>query len=231
MTTAPEFALDPQQVRFFDSFGFLKVPGVFAADVDAISAAFDAVFAAEDTPYFLPPENEFHVTDDPEYAQRLRQIIPGFLDKSPELARLKDDPRIVGTVRSLIGDHFVYSESDGNIFNCDVLWHTDMYGADVTKENIKFFFYLEPLDADSGALRVLPGTHHQDDGFGPRLRGDLWTPAKATENYGMPLDQLPAHTIDVVPGDMVIINFRVLHGSWNGPPGRRLFTINYTQAA
>ena len=230
MSSAADFALTEQQVRFFESFGFLKVPGLFRADVARIERAFDAVFAAEETPFYLPPDNEFHHTDDPRYAEQLRQIVPGFLDKSPELSWLKDDPRLLGAVRSLLGEGFTYSESDGNLFNCDVYWHTDLYGADASKENVKLFFYLDPLGADSGALRVLPGTHHHKGSYGPRMRSDLYTPGKATDLYDIALEDFPSYTIDVIPGDLVIMNFRVIHGSWHGAPGRKLFTVNYTQA-
>ncbi|MGI9601702.1 MAG: phytanoyl-CoA dioxygenase family protein [Acidimicrobiales bacterium] len=229
MGPVTDFTLTDQQIRFFEAFGFLKVDGLFAPDVARIEAAFDAVFAAEDTPFYLPPENEFHETDDADYADTLRQIIPGFLDKSPELSWLKDDPRTVGAVRSLIGD-FVYAESDGNLFNCDVYWHTDLYGADASKENIKLFFYLDSLRADTGALRVLPGTHHHQGLYGQQMRSDLYTPAKAAELYGIDLEAFPSHTIDVEPGDMIVMNFRVIHGSWHGAAGRKLFTVNYTQA-
>ncbi|MDH3704815.1 MAG: phytanoyl-CoA dioxygenase family protein [Acidimicrobiia bacterium] len=229
MSTA--HALTDHQVRFYRSFGFLKVPGLFADDVGRIEAAFDAVFEAEPEPFYLPSDNEFHETPDPAYADRLRQIIPGFLDKSPELAWLKDDPRVLGTVRSLLGDDIVYAESDGNLFNCDVYWHTDLYGADASKENLKLFFYLDSLRGDSGALRVLPGTHHHEGIYGQTIRSDLYTPAKALDRYGIDLEDFPSHTIDVEPGDLVVMNFRVLHGSWHGAPGRKLFTVNYTQTS
>ena len=230
MSTTTEFALTDQQIRFYESFGFLKIPGLFAHDIERIEAAFEAVFAAEDTPFYLPSENEFHDTDDDAYAETLRQIIPGFLDKSPELSWLKDDPRVLGTVRSLLGDHIAYAESDGNLFNCDVYWHTDLYGADASKENLKLFFYLDALHEDSGALRVLPGTHHHQGIYGQTMRSDLYMPDKGTELYGIDLQDFPSHTIDVEPGDLVVMNFRVLHGSWNGAPGRKLFTVNFTQA-
>ena len=228
MATATDFMLSDQQIRFYRSFGFLKVAGLFAVDIAEIQTAFDAVFEAEDTPYFLPADNEFHNTDDPDHADTVRRIIPGFLDKSPELARLKDDPRIIGGVTSLIGDRFRYNESDGNLFNCDVYWHTGLYGADAAKENVKLFFYLDSLRSDTGALRVLPGTHHHEGTYAPRMRSDLYTPAKAADLYGIDPLEFPSHTVPVEPGDVIFLNFRVIHGSWHGRPGRRLFTVNFT---
>ena len=32
------------------------------------------------------------------------------------------------------------------------------------------------------------------------------------------------------PGDLIVGNFRTLHGSFNGAPRRRLFTVNFSAA-
>ena len=38
--------LTEQQVRFFDLFGYLSFPGLFAAEAAAITQAFEAIWAA-----------------------------------------------------------------------------------------------------------------------------------------------------------------------------------------
>ena len=40
--------LTQQQVRFFETFGFLTLPGLFRDEIEQITEAFEAVFATEE---------------------------------------------------------------------------------------------------------------------------------------------------------------------------------------
>ncbi len=44
------FALTPQQVAYFETFGFLKVPELFRDDVSQLVSGFEEVFANEQSP-------------------------------------------------------------------------------------------------------------------------------------------------------------------------------------
>lgn len=224
-----EFALSPQQETFFRTFGFLKLPGLFAKESELIQAGFEEVFAAEKNPFVLDPKNEYHCTRDPAYRNNPRQIIPSIIDKSDKLRWIRDDRRIRAIAGALLGEGYEYAESDGNLFNCDVYWHIDSYGAPVDIRHIKIYFYLDRLRPESGALRVIPGSQHAGGAYAWRLRGNLHQPARVKEIYGVDLDEIPSWKLDSEPGDIIVGDLRTFHASFGGAPRRRLFTVNFRE--
>jgi hypothetical protein len=211
--------LSAQQVNYFKTFGFVKVPGLFREDVDEIVAGFEAVFANE-----LPTMETY----EPLHGEQRRLIIMGFVDKDARLERLKTDPRVVGVVSSLLGDEFVYAQSDGNLFDCESHWHSDMYGAPLEYHHVKLSFYLDPLRADSGAIRVIPGTHHYRERYALDLRKRFKEPANGA--FGVDPRDIPSVPLETDPGDLVVWDFRTIHASFHGGIRRRLFSMNYRDA-
>jgi ectoine hydroxylase-related dioxygenase (phytanoyl-CoA dioxygenase family) len=224
------FEITPQQVNWFETFGFLVLRGWVSDDVARIREGFEEVFAREEA-QLLDPENEFHRTSDPRFQRETRWIIPAFLDKSDKLDWLQRDPRIASIPRALLGDDYLYAESDGNLFNCDVYWHIDAYGATADARHIKIFFYLDELHHDAGALRVIPGSHQGGAYTGALYRQLVKDPEQASDLLGVDLDQIPSLTLEVAPGDLIVTNFRTMHGSFNGGERRRLFTVNFREGA
>jgi Phytanoyl-CoA dioxygenase (PhyH) len=223
------FDLTKSQVAYFETFGFLKIPALYAREIDRIREGFEEVFANEPSE-LLDPRNPYHRARDPRYEEETREIIPAFIDRSPKLSWLRDDPRTVAVAKGLLGDGYVYAESDGNLFNCDVYWHLDVYGAVEGVEHIKLSFYLDELNHDTGALRVIPGSHF-DSTYAKKLyRGLAHEPARVRDNYGVSVEEIPSWTLEVTPGDLIVGNFRTMHGSFNGAPRRRLFTVNFSAA-
>ncbi len=219
--------LTDQQTSFYRTFGFLRLEGLFRDRVADLQAGFDEVFSNAES-QFLDPANPYHRARDPQFSERTRELISGFIDKSDKLSWIRDDPRVTSIASALLGDGYVYAESDGNIMNCDVLWHVDAYGALAQHEHIKLFFYLDPLHRDAGALRMIPGSHLTDSPFGKQLRKHLiLDPDRGPEVYGIDLDQVPSWSLEVEPGDVIVGNFRTVHASFNGQAGRRLFTVNF----
>jgi ectoine hydroxylase-related dioxygenase (phytanoyl-CoA dioxygenase family) len=135
---------------------------------------------------------------------------------------------VQGIVRSLIGERFEYAESDGNLFYCESSWHLDIYGAQLTRRHIKLSFYLDRLDADSGAIRMIPGSHHEGT-FARNLRKRFFEHTPAMELYGVEERDLPSWTIANEPGDVVVWNYRTIHASYNGAARRRLFSISFRE--
>jgi ectoine hydroxylase-related dioxygenase (phytanoyl-CoA dioxygenase family) len=211
--------LTPQQVTYFETFGFLKLPGVFAADVDDIVQGFEEVFAVEGH-----PRMELY---EPLHGRERRLIIPQFVTKSPKLSRLLDDPRVVGIVSSLLGDDYEYAESDGNLFDCESAWHSDMYGAPLHLHHVKLSFYLDRLRADSGAIRVIPGTNFFNETFAKTVRRKLLDPDNIRNEFGVDGREIPSVPLETDPGDLVVWDFRTVHASYHGGVRRRLFSINF----
>ena len=157
-------------------------------------------------------------------------VVP-FIDQHPYLCSLIDDPRIHDIGVSICGEDFNYMASDGNVYSGDTPWHSDCsHGA---KLPIKTAFYLDPLDAASGSLRVIPGSHHKG--------GRFWQMLGAVDYYRAPLDaraglpekawgvsgaEVPAVALQTEPGDVLIFNHETKHASFGGGARRRMFTIN-----
>jgi Phytanoyl-CoA dioxygenase (PhyH) len=219
--TGIDTGLTPQQVAFFETFGYLKLPGLFADAVDDIIAGFEEVFAAEGH-----PRMELY---EPLHGEERRLIIPAFITKSERLVRLLDDARVVGIVTSLLGQGYEYAESDGNLFDCESTWHSDIYGAPMSVHHVKLSFYLDSLRADSGAIRVMPGTNFFNDPFALSLRKRMKDVSKIEEEFGVTDRELPSVVLETDPGDVVVWDFRTIHASFYGGKRRRLFSINFRE--
>jgi hypothetical protein len=218
---APATALTPQQVAFFETFGYLRLPGLFARDVGEIIGGFEDVFAAEGH-----PRMEYYA--DLHGGER-RVIIPAFITKNERLSQLLDDERVTGIVRSLLGDAYEYAESDGNLFDCESIWHADTYSAPMSIHHVKVSFYLDQLRGDSGAIRVIPGTNFFQEKFARALRSRMNDVSKIEDEFGVDARELPSVVLDTDPGDVVVWDFRTIHASFNGNKGRRLFSINFRE--
>jgi Phytanoyl-CoA dioxygenase (PhyH) len=215
------FQLSPQQVAYFDTFGFLMLPGLFKDDVEEIVAGFERIFADE--------SNTRMETHHPLHGEQRRVIILSFIDKDPCLRQLRQDSRVLGIVNSLIGERNEYAESDGSIFYCESSWHADIYGAPMHKYHVKLSFYLDPLFAESGAIRMIPGTNHFQETFATTLRTNLEDPLGIGAVYGVDGAEIPSFALASNPGDVVVWNYRTLHASYNGGDRRRLFSISFRE--
>jgi hypothetical protein len=213
------FELSPQQVAYFETFGFLRIPGLFADDIGRITDGFERIFAAR-------PHMETHETL---HLDERRLIIPGFIEHDPFLHGLLDDHRVAGTVRGLMGDEYEYCQSDGNLFYCESSWHPDTYSAPLTRYHVKLSFYLDPIDSASGAIRLIPGTNFQTSRFARTLRRGLDDPQQISEVFGVDGRDIPSWTLATDPGDLVVWNFRTIHASYNGGQRRRLFSMNFRE--
>ena len=211
--------LSPQQVHFFETFGFLKIPGLFSSDIDEIIGGFEDLFGDQNQPVWE--------TQEALHGDARRVIIPGFIEQSPRLAPLQHDPRILGIVQSIVGRDSTWASSDGNLFYCESYWHSDDYAAPLHHYHVKLSFYLDDLTGHNGAIRIIPGSHFHNQTFAKTLRKDFKDSAKVSELYGISGGEIPSITIESTPGDLIIWNFRTIHGSYNGGERRRLFSMNF----
>jgi ectoine hydroxylase-related dioxygenase (phytanoyl-CoA dioxygenase family) len=76
---------------------------------------------------------------------------------------------------------------------------------------MKWIFYLDPVGQDSGALRVIPGSHLLD--------GDERV-AFAEAVAAMPAEDVPCSVCATEPGDVVAFNIRTWHCSIGGGDNR-----------
>ncbi|MDA0991793.1 MAG: phytanoyl-CoA dioxygenase family protein, partial [Verrucomicrobia bacterium] len=94
-------------------------------------------------------------------------------------------------------------------------WHPDTVSP--LQYGIKFAFYLQPVAAETGALRVIPSTHRLfpfSEAFSAGIRKT-------------PLRDVPCQVLDSQPGDVVAFDVRLWHGSCGGSSDRRMCTVVY----
>jgi hypothetical protein len=224
--TARGAHLSEQQERHYRTFGFVKVPGLLASDIATMTEAFEEVFARVE-PRTIEPKDPFHyrLGPDPEASRRLT-IMP-FVEEHDALRALPCDERVQGVVTSVLGDEHRFLGSDGNLFFRNTPWHADLWGPK-GRGQVKLYIYLDPLDASTGAVRMIPGTHHVGE-FGRTLLQDLARQKAQTveDLYGIAPEEIPSVTIDTEPGDVLVADLRTLHATFNGVPRRRLITLNF----
>jgi len=195
--------LTAQQIHFFETFGYLHFPGLLKAEIDWITEDFEAIFAASG-----------QVHDGSQ-----RSCIVPFIDQHERLCTLLDHPKVDGLIAGILGDDFNYIGGDGNFYTGDTRWHSDGYH--VIGQYLKVAFYLDPLTAETGCLRVIPGSHRVD------FQG--WQALKARQSedlWGIAQQQVPAVALETQPGDVVAFNHNLMHAAFGGGTARRMFTIN-----
>jgi hypothetical protein len=200
-------SLTDKQVRFFETFGYLKLKQAFAQEVAEIIREFEQVFV------------DRKVVHD----GKKRSCITPFADQREKLCALLDHPVVLGAAKTLLGDDFNYLGSDGNYYAGDTNWHTD--GFHTVGRYIKMAFYLDPVRAESGALRVVPGSNAIDTKWEGRH------PAQAEELYGIKPSEIPAQVLESDPGDLLIFNHNIMHAAFGGNACRRMFTLNLCSRA
>ena len=199
--------LTPQQRSFFDTFGYLVLPGLLTEDVPWIVQGFEEVFAQR-----------------AEKHDGTRRTIAG-TDSSERLCTLLDHPTVVGVAASLMGEDFNYLGGDANYYVGDTDWHSDGWHNDGLF--VKMAFYLDSVARDTGCLRVIPGSHWVGSPWLEAVR-DVNHPE---ENFGIAGRDVPSIALESRPGDVVVFNHNLQHAAFGGGSQRRMFTLNLSQRA
>jgi len=223
------FGLSSQQLAYFRTFGFIKLPGLFKDDIARLTDGFDEAFATR-TPSKVIRQDQLQETDNPAFSDRKRTILFHLVEQSDRLRWLAADPRVMGIVTAIIGERYEARPTDGHIFDCDTSWHPDM-GSD-KRFRLKLSFYLDPQRADSGAIRVIPGSHFHESTYAGTLLTNLYgSPQKVKNVYGVDASEIPCWTVESDPGDVICWNFRTFHATFHGFQRRRLFSMTFAEAA
>ena len=204
--------LSEQQVNFFDVFGYLYFPGLFANDIDLITKSFEEIWADHNS------SNQGKVHDG-----SIRSTIVPFIDQNEYLCSLIDDQRIDTIPTTILGNDYNYVASDGNYYVGDTPWHSDFSRP---KTTIKVAFYLDEVTKDTGCLRVIPGSHKMGDTFATLLKETIVTEDPKTKlPLGIKPNEVPAVNLECKPGDLVCFDRRIKHASFGGGTHRRMFTM------
>lgn len=196
--------LTQEQINFFETFGYLVMPGLLTDDIGWITEEFEAVF------------RDRQVVHD---GTKRSTVVP-FIDQRERLCTLLDHPNVVGLISGLLGSDFNYVGGDGNFYTGDTAWHSD--GFHHVGKFLKVALYLDPVSRESGCLRVIPGSHRID-------LYDTWAARQARqapELWGINQNAVPSIALESQPGDVVAFNHNLMHAAFGGSTRRRMFTLN-----
>jgi hypothetical protein len=207
-------SLTDAEIGFFETFGYLGFPGLLSDRITEIQNVFEEVWETRGGGHFGKA-----------HEGTARSCIVPFIDQDARLASLLDDPRILALAKTLCGDDFNYMGSDGNYYVGDTGWHSDG-GWQREIRHVKIAFYLDPLTRDTGALRVIPGSHRVGDGYAEQIQREI---GKSADLWGVAGRDVPAVALETQPGDVVVFNHTTKHAAFGGGARRRMFTINLCQ--
>jgi len=195
--------LTDQQYSHFQTFGFVVLRKVFTEDeLTLIKEELERTMAAA-------------YAHDP-FDGSKRHWVPMFDKSTPFLANLLEDPRLCDVAEQLYGDDTIGMLTDANRYVGDTNWHPDT--ASIHQYGVKFAFYLDPVGPDSGALRVIPGSHLLP------LHETLDSKIGARESV---IEDIPSVVCSSEPGDVVAFDLRLWHASVGGSDDRRMCTCVY----
>jgi hypothetical protein len=182
--------LTDAQRQQFDASGFLILRGLLAAD--------------EAKTYFGELEALLRASFGQPYTGQAAHWVPATDRYTPCATNLLADERFRAIAVELLGRPVLGEGTDGSFYVGDTPWHHDSVHPELV-EAVKFTLYGDPIDGDSGALRLIPGSH----------RAAPLSPGACS------------HVVfDTRPGDAVVFDVRVWHGAFNG--GCRVAgSINY----
>ena len=212
--------LTADQQAHFDTFGFLTLKQVLSADeVAEITREADSIWEKD--------------RQGRPFGEEGQAVVP-FVEPSAVLTRMVND-RIAEVVADLIGPEFIWASSEGNVtVHGTHGWHADRTpesAEELAYTRLKINLYLDPVTVETGALRVLPGSHQP--GFHRALepletmhheKGN--TDPTATP-YGVLGPDMPFYAFESEPGDLICFNQSLFHSVFNGFAGRRYIAFKF----
>jgi hypothetical protein len=190
---------DVYDVSYFRTFGFLVLPQFFKPDL--LADEIDQVMRDG----LISPSNVTH------FGKIRFQYVPMMSDTTPASLALLD--RTSAVAATLLGSPVIPTRAKGTRYFADSPWHVD---SNLPLESIGFAAYLEPNESDSGALRVLPGSHRPQFSQALRELGVI----------GMSATALPSWPVATQPGDVIVFDEHLFHSSFGGGV-RRQWRIDF----
>jgi len=203
------YHLTEEQIQFFDEHGYLIlrrwITGELLERLQAAGQAWITQGMSDDN---LALDRSNGIWEDYVFAKRPSGRVMyrvNYLHNKGQSASLEllGCPQVLAVAESLCGPNFVPTyesmvfkqENDGE----KIIWHQDA----IHPRNHRIFnfdVYLDPSHSGAGALRVIPGTHHQKQDF-----------CNISDTYGW--DVPDSIEVEMEPGDVLLHDVMVAHGS------------------
>ena len=208
--------LNLDQIAQFDAFGFVFIRNLLSKkEIDLIASYSQEIF-----------------DEDKNISGEEAQQIQPFFERKSSMNQFVVDPRIYNSVKSLLGDGFLWVGSEGNVTTkSEHGWHPDRTGTEnqVNYRRLKVMFYLDATTKEKGCLRVIPGSQNYE------MHSDIIKGTDAPPDSGKDADYIygvkgrdfPAYFVESNPGDVLFFNQCLWHSVYNGFPGRRYLALKF----
>ena len=206
--------LSDEQIAHFDTFGFLVLRQVFSPnEAQTIKRAYDEAW--EEALGGRPFNGEW------------TESLSKFCDGSASLTALAEDDRVYGPVEQLLGPNVIWGGSGAARYVGDSFWHKDDYaGVRDSYPYVKAVIYLEPVERDTGCLRIIPGSHRPSfkQALGPL---DEQYDDPAIIPFGVSGQDILDYAMETQPTDLIVFDATAYHGSFGGSSGRSNLQLHY----
>lgn len=208
------------EINHFDTFGFLVHRQAFdPAEMAVIGAEFEVV--CTQLLGHAPGAGDI-VWEQP------------FVELSRGLSRIVEDDRVYEPTQDLLGEGMLWGGSEG-MWGVDSLadhhWHPDggWVPEQMTAHRLKVMIYMDEQRRDTGALRIVPGSHRS------ALHEALLSFTDVADDddpryCGMRGPDVPCHAIETDPGDIVFFNNWLFHAVYGKVHPRRCIVLKFMEA-
>jgi hypothetical protein len=192
------------QADHFRTFGFAVLRGYLASRIGVLRAEADAAI-----------RDAYAAT----YHERVIDGISGhYLPLASRLTPISaslvcDDLRFIDAAEQLLGGPVIPECPEGVLYFAGAAWHTD---DGIGVRGVKFAAYFEQLTAGTGALRLVPGSHHPEQNA--RLTAYSKRRGRVEDDAGFAAYQasFPGYVAVTSPGDVIAFDLRTWHASVGG---------------
>jgi hypothetical protein len=196
--------LTTDQVDHFRTFGFAVLRGYLADRAAVLRAEADAAI-----------RDAYAATYDERVIDGISgHYLPMAGRLTPASASLVcDDPRFTDAAGQLLGGPVIPECPEGVLYFAEAGWHAD---DGIGVRGVKFAAYFDELTADTGALRLVPGSHHPEQNARLAAYSKRRRPARDGAGFAAYQASFPGFVAATSPGDVIAFDLHTWHASVGG---------------
>lgn len=209
--------LSKQELVHYDIFGFILIKNMLGhEELKTIISEFEIGLARADSQ-----------TERQSFRKQLNWWNMG--PDTPYLASILEKNKFLDIANQILEGQAIGSFSSANSFSGNRTdWHPDTQAKHW--KGLKFGIYLQSLNENTGALRVIPGSHKEplhSDFKNIRLKESFDLQEIKKDSGGLDVQEVPAYNTRIELGDVIMFDNHLWHGSYGGSEDRRLITLGY----